>query len=731
MRILVLGGGPGGLYSAFLIKKAYPSWDISVIERNPPDATYGWGVVFSDRTLTSFREADYPSYQNITDNFVIWDAIEVRYAGQSIRCGGNIFAGISRKVLLSVLQERCRDFDVKLEFLRDVTDLSQIEGLSNFDLVIAADGINSLTRKTFAESFHPRATWGKMKYIWLGTHKAFDAFTFIFRESEYGLLQAAIYPNDGTASTVVVQINESAWSKTRLEHATEADSVAFCERVFAADLDGAPLLPNKSDWLNFPTLSNRSWRHGNIILLGDSAHTADFTIGSGTKLAMEDAIALANAFERFDGDVEKALNEYELERKPMVGMLQQAAAESSQYFENIQRYAHLEPMQFVFYLLTRSGRISYNEARRRDPSFADAVDRWFFEDTIGSPTRNVRIISPPPMLTPFRLRNMALNDRVVLPCAPTDASHDGIPSDDHRQRVKTWSLSGAALIVTEPVAVSSSGRITSGCPGLYAPEHTAAWSRVTESTHTEPSVKIGIRLNHAGRRGSTLPRTEGLDRPLGHGSWPLLSASALSYIDDGQTPKEMDRADMDQVRDEFVQAARAAHDAGFDLIQLHFAHGYLLASFISPLTNLRRDAYGGALENRLRFPLEVLDAVRAAWPDEKPLSVAISATDWVKGGQEIDEAVAVAKIIKARGCDLIEVLAGQTTMDAQPRYGPAFLVPFSDHVRNEAHLPTLASGCIMTVDQINTILAGGRADLCTLEPPQLNAHNRPAQTGQR
>lgn len=722
MKILILGGGPGGLYSGALIKKAHPSWDVTVLERNPPDATYGWGVVFSDRTLTSFREADYRSYKDITDNFVIWDAVDIHYAGTSIRCGGNVFAGISRKVLLSILQKRCREVGVHMKFLVDVKDLADIPDPDDYDLVIASDGINSLVRKTFAEAFEPTLLWRKSKYIWLGTRKVFDAFTFAFHESEHGLFQAHIYPNDGEVSTFVVLCDPDSWRRAGLDHATEAESVAYCERVFAPELGGEPLLPNKSEWITFATVRNQTWRHGKFVLLGDSAHTADFTIGSGTKLAMEDSIALANAFERFGDQVDRALSEYELERKPQVEALQAAALESGQYFENIKRYAHFEPMQFAYYLLTRSGRISYNELRRRDSAFVDAVDRWFFERTTNAGNHSLRVVAPPPMLAPFRLRDLALPNRVVLSPPPTDEAQDGVPSEAYCDRLQELSSSEAGLLLTEPVAVCAEGRITSGCPGLYGPEHAALWSRSVKSLQAH-SVSVGIRLAHAGRRGANLPRHVGLDRPLPDG-WTLLSASPLPYTPASPVPKEMDRNDMDQVRTSFVRAAQMARECGFDLLQLFFGHGNLVASFLSPLTNRRRDAYGGSLDNRMRFPLEIVDAVREVWPEDKPLSVAFTGSDCVRGGLRIADAVQAARLLHAHGCDLIEVVVGQTVPEGEPSYGPSFLAPYSDWVRNEAHVPTLTGGFITTSDEVNNIIAGGRADLCVLETPYLNPRYR-------
>lgn len=727
MNVLILGGGPAGLYFGLLLKKADPAHNITVIERNPAGATYGWGVVFSGQTLTSFREADPKTYRQITDTFVLWETIDVYYRDETIRIGGNVFAGLSRRVLLNILQERCRELGVRLIFEADITDLAQLPGVAgadDFDLVVAADGVNSLTRKTYAHIFKPDLDIGKSKFIWFGTTKIFDAFTFIFRENEHGLFQVHAYPFDGTTGTFIVECAEEVWRRAGLDQAGEADSIAYCEKLFAPELSGARLLSNRSLWVNFVTVKNKTWRHGHIVLLGDAAHTAHFSIGSGTKLAMEDAIALANMFEQHR-EVTVALNEYELERRPRVEALQAAALESQAYFETIRRTLDLEPLQFTFHLMSRSGRLGYNNLRQRDPHFSEAVDRWFASPPSTPPPLRGgkgggRLIAPPPLFNPYKLRELTLVNRLVLTPAPDYSANDGLPNETHAAQLDRLALGGAGLVLTEPAAASPTGRITPGDVGMYRPEHVAAWKRITDFIHANSTAKVGLPLNHAGRRGSTRPRSQGLDRPLRAGNWPLLAASALPYTRYSQIPKAMDHADMEQVCHDFAQAARMAGEAGFDLLQLHFGHGYLLAGFLSPLTNQRDDEYGGSLENRLRFPLELFAAVRAVWPEDKPLAVALNVTDFVAGGFDQDEAVTVAQTLRAHGCDLIEILAGQTTPESNPPYQPGFLTPLSDWVRSKAGIATMVGGNLTLTDEVNTILAAGRADLCVMHPLALD-----------
>jgi anthraniloyl-CoA monooxygenase len=722
MKIVILGGGPAGLYSGLLIKKTNPAYDITIIERNAADVTYGWGVVFSDRTLASFQRADNKTYEQITDHFVIWDAIDVFYRDQKISCGGHIISSISRKSLLNILQNRCRELGIILKFSCEVNDLAEF---GDYDLLIAADGLNSIVRKKYASSFKPSLEYGKARYIWLGANKVLDAFTFIFRENEHGLFQVHSYPFNGTTSTFIIECDETSWLKAGLDKADETQSLAYCQQLLTDYLDGATLLSNNSKWISFPTLKTQHWHHKNVVLLGDAIHTAHFSIGSGTKLAMEDAIALASALEQHT-DLETALNEYELERKPVVEIFQKAARESQAYFETLKRYLTLDPMQFTFNLLTRSGRITYDDLRSRDQRFGDIVDRWNAQQASSKlgiatgchPERSEgSVVAPPPRFTPLRLRSVQLSNRVVLSPLSTCAAQNGMLTKAYEQQLYSAASSGAGLVLTEPVAISAAGRITPESSGIYTTNHVEAWTRLVETVHTHTQAKVAIQLNHAGRRGSTRPRAEGLDRPLHDGNWPLFSASSISYTPSNQVPKEMGRADMDSVRDDFVLATQRAHKAGFDVLQLNFAQGYLLASFISPLTNHRQDEYGGDLEHRMRFPLEIFDVVRAAWPQDKPISVTISASDCVKGGFEVDDAVVVAQMLKEHGCDIIAVVVGQTTLDSEPAYGRGFLTPFSDQIRNETGILTMVGGYLTTSNEVNTIIAAGRADLCIMNPP--------------
>lgn len=702
MKIVVLGGGPAGLYSALLIKKACPAHDVTVLERNPAGVTYGWGVVFSDRTLASFQRADDRTYERITGRFVIWDAIDVHYRGELIRCGGHVIASIARKDLLAILQERCHELGVTITFDCDVQRLDEIGA---YDLLIAADGVNSLARQAYPEHFLPTIEPGKARYIWLGARRVLDAFTFLFCENEHGLFQVHAYPFSGEASTFIVECDEASWLRAGLDQADEAQSLAYCQQVLASSLQGAPLLSNNSKWISFPTLKTRRWSYGNLVLLGDAAHTAHFSIGSGTKLAMEDAIALAAALERHP-DLAAALAAYELERRPVVEVFQRAAWESQVYFETLKRFLNLAPLPFAFQLLTRSGRISYDDLRLRDIRFGQAVDRWFAASSCEQRSAPApSLFAPAPLFAPFTLRAVTLSSRVVAIAGP--------PDDPHRTQDV-----GAGLLLTPIVAVTPQGRITPEDPCLYAPEHLAGWRRFVDVEHARsPAPRVALQLGHAGRRGSTRWRTDALDLPLRSGNWPLLAPSPLPYTPYSQVPGAMGQTDMQRVLQAFVRAARLAEEAGFDLLQLHWAQGYLCASFLSPLTNQRADDYGGNPARRMRYPLEIFDAVRAVWPERKPLSVALQASDGLKGGLTTDDALQVARVLRDHGCDLLEVQAGQATPESELPYGRGYLTALSARLRNEAGLPTMLGGYLTTSNEMNTILAAGRGDLCIVTPP--------------
>jgi anthraniloyl-CoA monooxygenase len=711
MRIVCVGGGPAGLYLALLMKKADPGHDVTVLERNRPDDTFGFGVVFSDATLDRFAGADPETHDAIVRSFAHWDDVDVHYQGQVLTSTGHGFAGMARQRLLDILQRRCADLGVRLRFQSEVTDLS---AWGDADLIVAADGVNSAVRTRYAEHFQPRIDARRNKFVWLGTTYPFPAFTFIFKPSEYGLWRVHAYRYDATHSTFILETTEDTWRRAGLAEATEDDTLAFAERLFARELDGHRLLKNRSVWRNFPIVSNARWSHGNVVLVGDAAHTAHFSIGSGTKLAIEDSIALARALQSH-ADVASALAAYEAERRPEVASLQRAAQVSLEWFEDAERYhGRLEPIPFAFSLLTRSLRVTHENLKVRDAKFVESVDRWCADQASMQTRRAVSGPPPPPMFTPFRLRDLVLWNRVVVSPMCQYSAEDGTPNDWHLVHLGSRAMGGAALVMAEMTDVSREGRISPGCTGMYKPEHVAAWRRIVEFVHSQTRAAIGMQLAHAGRKGSTRRLWEGIDEPLPDGNWPLISASPLSFLPHGQVPRAMDRRDMDAVRDDFVRAARMADEAGFDLLELHFAHGYLLASFLSPLTNRRDDEYGGSLAARARYPLEVFEAVRAAWPAAKPMSVRISATDWAPGGFTPDDAVELARMLKAHGCDIVDVSAGQTVSDAEPVYGRLYQTPFSDRVRQEAGIPTMTVGAVTTYADVNSIIAAGRADLCVL-----------------
>jgi anthraniloyl-CoA monooxygenase len=712
VNIVSVGGGPAGLYLAILMKKADPGHDIVVLERNRPDDTFGFGVVFSDATLDTFREADPATHAEITRAFTHWDDIDIHYQGQVLTSTGHGFAGLARQTLLDILQRRAAELGVVIRFSTEVDRPAAWEGA---DLVLAADGVNSWVRQRYARHFHPQIDWRRNRFVWLGTTFPFPAFTFIFKEDEHGLWRVHAYGYEQGHSTFILECTEDTWRRAGLDEATEDDTVAFARGLFARELDGHPVLKNRSLWRSFPVVGNSVWHHDNVVLVGDAAHTAHFSIGSGTKLAMEDAIALSRSLQEH-GTVGPALRAYEAERRPQVEALQRAARQSLEWFEHTERYhGHMEPQQFAFSLLTRSLRVTHDNLKTRDAKFVATVDRWVAEKA--SQQSGVAVPatpSPPPMFTPFRLRGLVLPNRVVVSPMCQYSAEDGTPGDWHLVHLGSRAVGGAGLVMTEMTDVSREGRISPGCTGMYKPEHVAAWKRIVDFVHGASAARIGLQLAHAGRKGSTRRLWEGIDEPLPEGNWPIISASPIPYFAHSQVPREMDRGDMDAVRADFVRAARMADEAGFDLLELHMAHGYLLASFVSPLTNRRPDEYGGALANRLRFPLEVFDAVRAVWPAAKPMSVRLSATDWVEGGLQPAEAVDVARALRAHGCDIVDVSAGNTVPEQEPLYGRLFQTPFSDLIRHAAGIPTMTVGGVASYADVNSIIAAGRADLCVL-----------------
>lgn len=713
MRIVCIGGGPAGLYAALLLRQARPQDDITVVERQRPAETFGWGVVFSDQTLGNLAQADPPSHAAITASFHHWDAIEVHFKGRVITSGGHGFCGISRRRLLRVLQDRCAEVGVALRFQTDVTDLAPYR---DADLIIASDGANSGVRRMFADQFGTAIDRRLCKYIWLGTPRRFEAFTFDFQPTEWGWFQAHAYQFDDDFSTFIVETPEENWRRAGLDRMTPDESVAFCTRLFADVLAGQPLRNNArhlaDPWLNFPRVTNERWRHDNIILLGDAAHTAHFSIGSGTKLALEDAIALARALAR-DADLDRALQSYEAERRIEVLKLQNAARNSMDWFEHVERYTALEAEQFAYSLLTRSQRISHENLRLRDRGYIAGVETWLAAQS-GLPPEPV-----PPMFTPFRLRGVELANRVVVSPMAMYSCADGLPDDFYLVHLGSRAHGGAGLIFTEMTCVAADARISPGCAGMYRPEHRDAWRRIVDYVHQRTPAKIGLQLGHAGPKGSTQRGWDDADAPLPEGNWPLIAPSPIPYGPRNQVPRPMTRADMDRVTAQFVQAAAWGAECGFDWLELHGAHGYLLASFLSPLTNQRTDEYGGDLANRCRYPLEVVRALRTVWPAEKPLSVRISAHDWAPGGNTPDDAVAIAQFLKDAGVDLIDVSSGQTTRQAQPVYGRMYQTPFADRIRNEVGIATMAVGAIYEPDHVNSIIAAGRADLCALARPHL------------
>jgi len=719
MKVTVIGGGPAGLYFSILYKKAWPQARITVYERNRPDDTFGFGVVFSDQTLETFQNYDLESYRSITENFAYWDDIEIRAKGTVHRIGGNGFCGCSRATLLKLLHQRAQQLGVELKFQTEITD---IEGaLRDADLVIGSDGINSRIRETYKDHFKPSVDLRPNRFTWMGSTKPLDAFTFYFKETKFGIIIVHSYQYEPGRSTWIFETDPETFAKLGLDPLDEPGSARLMEELFAEELQGHKLIINRSMWRNFPAIRCDRWVYENCVILGDAKATAHFSIGSGTKLAMEDAIGLYESFRKTGGqNVKAALTHYETTRREEVEKTQHSANVSLVWFEHVKRFWNMNPTRFVFGLMTRSKAITYDNLALRAPEFVDEVDHMMAEETKAAGFANVDTKTPvPPMFQPFRLRDMVIPNRVVVSPMCQYSAKDGMPNDWHLVHLGSRAIGGAGLVYAEMTDVSADARISPGCTGLWNGEQEAAWKRIVDFVHANSAAKICMQLGHAGRKGATKLSWEGDSEPLPEGAWPIISASPIPYFPNSQVPREMTRADMDRTVADFVAATERAHRAGFDMVELHAAHGYLLASFISPITNKRSDEYGGSLENRMRFPLEVFSAMRKVWPKEKPMSVRISATDWIDGGVTGDDAVKISEMFKAAGCDMIDVSTGQTDPDSAPVYGRMYQTPFSDQIRNEAHIATMAVGAVTTADQVNTIVAAGRADLVALARPHL------------
>lgn len=733
MRILCIGGGPAGLYFALLMKLQNPQHVIRVVERNRPFDTFGWGVVFSDQTLGNLRSADPVTATQIGDAFNHWDDIDVHFRGRTVSSGGHGFCGIGRKRLLNILQQRCLDLGVELVFEVDANDDQVLAADFAADIVIASDGLNSRIRTRYAETYHPDIDLRQCRFVWLGTKKTFDAFTFAFEQTEHGWFQAHAYKYDDETSTFIVETPEEVWKAHGLDEMEQPDAIAFCEKLFAKYLDGNALLSNATHqrgsaiWIRFPRVICNTWTHWNgdvaVVLMGDAAHTAHFSIGSGTKLALEDAIELARAFASHgDHDMRGTLEAYEAVRSVEVLKIQNAARNSTEWFENVDRYTAMEVEQFAYSLLTRSQRISHENLRERDAEWLGGYERWMAEHAaklLGKNAPSPDASAPPPMLLPLTARSITLKNRVVVSPMAMYSAVDGVPQDFHLVHLGARALGGAGLVFAEMTCPSPEGRITSGCAGLWNDVQMQAWRRIVRFVHASTSAKIAMQIGHSGPKGSTQLGWESADEPRLADNWSLLAASAVPYGPQNQIPRAMTHDDMREVTEQFVAATERAAHAGFDWLELHCAHGYLLSAFICPLTNKRTDEYGGSIENRCRYPLEVFRAVRAAWPHHLPMSVRISAHDWAPGGNTSDDAIVVARLFKEAGADFIDVSSGQTTRDAQPVYGRMYQTPFADRIRNEVGIRTIAVGSVFEADHVNSIIAAGRADLCAVARPHL------------
>lgn len=716
MKVTVIGGGPGGLYFALLAKKAWPRWEITVYERNRPDDTFGFGVVFSDQTLDTFKEYDLVTYERIRRRFAYWGDVDVVYKGQVMRSGGNGFCGCSRVALLNILQDRGRELGVQMRFQREV------EGLEEFpdsELVVVADGINSRIREKYKDHFQPSVDLRPNKFTWLGSTRPLDAFKYFFRETPQGVLLAHCYQYEADRSTWVIEMDEPTWRNFGFDRMGELEMISTLEKVFAAELDGHPLIANRSLWRNFPNITNKTWVKENAVLVGDAKATAHFSIGSGTKLAMEDAIALFEAFKKHP-DVKEALTVYDTARREEVEKTQHAANVSLAWFEHMKRYWDMEPVQFAFGVMSRSKQITWENLELRDPGFIKEIHRWFARK-VKEQGFDIDLANPPvPMFTPFRLRDMVVENRVVVSPMDQYSAVDGVPGDWHFVHLGSRAIGGAGLVYVEMTCPSPEARISPSDTGLWNEAQRDVFKRIVDFCHANSRAKMCMQLGHSGRKGSTQLGWERMDYPLESGNWPVMSASPIPYSEGvSQVPREMTRADMQKVIADFVRSTKFADQAGFDMLELHMAHGYLLASFISPLTNQRNDSHGGSIENRMRFPLEVFRACREAWPEHKPMSARISATDWAPGGLSGADLMALTRMLKAAGCDLIDCSTGQTVPHQKPVYGRMYQAPFADWVRNEVGIATMTVGAVTTPDQVNTLLAAGKADLVALARPHL------------
>ncbi len=737
MNILCIGGGPAGLYFALLMKKQNPAHRIIVVERNRPYDTFGWGVVFSDQTLGNLVKADEVTAKTILQAFNHWDDIDVHFKGQVVTSGGHGFCGIGRKRLLNILQERCEQLGVELVFETDVQDDQVLAQTYDADLVIASDGLNSRIRSRYESSFQPDIDTRKCRFVWLGTKKLFSAFTFAFEETPHGWFQAHAYQYDGDTATFIVETPEEVWLKAGLDQMSQDEAIAFCERLFAKYLDGNALMSNaqhlrgSASWIKFPRIICRQWVHYNqlngkkvpVVLMGDAAHTAHFSIGSGTKLALEDAIELAKCFaEHQDHGMQAVMDAYQSMRSIEVLKIQSAARNSMEWFENVGRYTAMQAPQFAYSMLTRSQRLSHENLRLRDADYVRSFEHWIAEQAFAKAGMAMPVTKQaiPPMLTPFKLRDLVLPNRIVVSPMAQYSAVDGVAGDYHLVHLGSRAMGGAGLVFAEMTCVSADARITPGCPGLYRADHIVAWKRIVDFVHANSPAKIAVQLGHAGAKGATKRAWDGIDQPLEDDAWPLISASPQQYLAGvSQMAGAATRADMNKVLQDFVAATIGANHAGFDWLELHCAHGYFLSSFISPLTNQRLDEYGGSLENRCRYPLEVFAAIRQVWPAHKPISVRISAHDWVEGGITPDDAVAIARLFKQAGADMIDCSSGQVSKAEKPVYGRMFQTPFADRIRNEVQIPTIAVGAIFEADHANSIIAAGRADLCAIARPHL------------